>query len=171
MEIKVEETSQVEAVIKFNRPLSCHEIIELVGGAVAKCNRALRTERRNMPLFKRIFKSSDVYRFSFGTCRYFSHDGKSPMRRGGSYTLDPEFYPEARYEMRYLLNIVGLRNVHLYFNVIPGVAEENQFGTEMSENDTAQCITIKANMKSSLKWKKQQAKFLELLVPIIEKKI
>jgi hypothetical protein len=73
--------------------------------------------------------------------------------------------------MRYLLNIVGLRNVHLYFNVIPGVAEENQFGTEMSENDTAQCITIKANMKSSLKWKKQQAKFLELLVPIIEKKI
>ena len=136
-----------------------------------ECNGVLRKEWKSIPFLKRIFKFCDVYRFDYNPSRYCSYDGKAPMRRVGSRLLNPEFYPDAKYETRYLPGIIGLRDVRLYFNVIPGVAEENQFGTEMSENDTAQCITIKANMKSSLKWKKQQAKFLELLVPIIEKKI
>ena len=67
------------------------------------------------------------------------------------------------------MSIVGLRDVRLYFNVIPGIARENQFGTEMSEKDVVSCITIKANMKSNLHWKQEQAKFLRILVPIIEK--
>jgi hypothetical protein len=168
MEIKIDQTKQVEAIVRFNRPLSCYEIIELVGDAITKCNRALRKERKNMPFFKRIFKPCDVYRFDHDIRHYFSHDGIAPMQRERSYLLDPEFYPDAKYETRYLLSIIGLSNVYLYFNVIPGVARENQFGTEMLGTETVSCITIKANLKSSLKWKEKQAKFLELLVSIIE---
>jgi hypothetical protein len=91
------------------------------------------------------------------------------MKRGGSHLLNPEEYPDAKYETRYLLSIIGLRNAHLYFNVIPGSARERQFGTEISEKDAVCYITIKANLKSNLHWKQEQAKFLELLVPIIEK--
>ena len=168
MEIKIDQTKQVEAIVKFNRPLSCHEIIELIGDAITKCNRVLRKERKNMPFFKRLFKSSDVYRFDYDIRYYISYDGIAPMKRERSYLLNPEFYPDAKYETRYLLSIIGLSNVYLYFNVIPGVARENQFGTEMLGTETVSCITIKANLKSSLKWKEKQAKFLELLVSIIE---
>jgi hypothetical protein len=58
--------------------------------------------------------------------------------------------------------------MYLYFNVIPGIAAFSQFGTEMLDTEKVSCVTIKANMKSSLKWKKQQAEFLELLTSIIE---
>jgi hypothetical protein len=85
------------------------------------------------------------------------------------FTLNSEEFPDAKYETRYLLSIIGLRNAHLYFNVIPGSAREHQFGTEISEKDMVCYITIKANLKSNLHWKQEQAKFLELLVPIIEK--
>ncbi len=169
MEIKVEETSQVEAVVKFNRPLSCHEIIERVGKAIMECNGVLRKEWKSIPFPKRIFKFCDVYRFDYNPSRYCSYDGKAPMRRVGSRLLNPEFYPDAKYETRYLLGIIGLRDVRLYFNVIPGLAKEDQFGTLMSEEETVSCITIKANMSSNLRWKQEQAKFLELLVPIIER--
>jgi hypothetical protein len=169
MEIKIDQTKPVEAVVNFNRALSCREIIDLVGNAIVKYNRVLSKERKKLSFFKRLFTSSDVYRFDYDMRHYFSHDGKAPMRRGGFNLLDPEFYPDAKYETRYLLSIIGLRNAHLYFNVIPGAARERQFGTEISEKDQVYYITIKANLKSNLKWKKEQAKFLELLVPIIEK--
>ena len=169
MKIKIDQKKQVEAIVKFNKPLSCRAISVLVGDAVVECNRILSRERKKIPFLKRIFTSSDVYVFNSDMYHYFSHDGKAPMRRGGFNLLDSEFYPDAKYETRYLLSIVGLRNAHLYFNVIPGVARERQFGTEISEKDENFCITIKANLKSNLRWKQEQAKFLELLVPIIEK--
>ncbi len=169
MKIKVEETSQVEAVVKFNRPLSCREVIERVGNAIMECNGVLRKEWKSIPFLKRIFKFCDVYRFDYNPSRYCSYDGKAPMRRVGSRLLNPESYPDAKYETRYLLGIIGLRDVRLYFNVIPGLAKKDQFGTLMSEDETVSCITIKANMSSNLRWKQEQAKFLELLVPIIER--
>jgi len=169
MEIKIDQKKQVEAIVKFNKPLSCRTISVLVGDAVVECNRILSRERKKIPFLKRIFTSSDVYVFNSDMRHYFSFDGKHPMIRAGKYLLDPESYPEVKYETRYLLSIVGLRNAHLYFNVIPGVARERQFGTEISEKDEVFCITIKANLKSNLRWKQEQAKFLELLVPIIEK--
>ena len=168
MKIKIDQTKPVETVITFNRSLSCREIIELVGDAIVKYNRILSKERKKLPFFKRLFTPSDVYRFDYDMRHYFSHDGKSPMRRGGFNLLDSEFYPDAKYETRYLLSIIGLRNAYLYFNVIPGIARENQFGTEMLDTEKVSCVTIKANMKSNLKWKKQQAKFLELLTSTIE---
>ena len=169
MEIEIDQTKPVEAVVKFNRPLSCDEVSKLLGDAVVESNRILSKERKKIPFLKRIFISSDVYLFNVDIHHYFSHDGKSPMKRGGSYLLNPEEFPDAKYETRYLLSIIGLRNVHLYFNVIPGAARECQFGTEISEKDTVYYITIKANLKSNLRWKQEQAKFLGLLVPIIEK--
>lgn len=169
MEIKIDQTKPVEAVVKFNRPLSCDEISKLLGDAVVESNRILSKERKKIPFLKRIFVSSDVYFFNRDIHYYFSHDGKSPMKRGGSHLLNPEEFPDAKYETRYLLSIIGLRNAHLYFNVIPGAARERQFGTEISEKDQVYYITIKANLKSNLHWKQEQAKFLELLVPIIEK--
>lgn len=169
MEIKINQTKPVEAVVRFNRSLSCREIIGLVGNAIVKYNKILSKERKKLSFFKRLFTPSDVYRFDYDMRYYFSHDGKTPMRRGGFNLLDPEFYPDAKYETRYLLSIIGLRNAHLYFNVIPGIARDNQFGTEIAEKDEIFCITIKANMKSNLRWKQEQTRFLELLVPIIEK--
>ena len=169
MEIKVDQTKPVEAIVKFNSPLSHDEISNLLGKAVVECNRIFDSRRKSLPFLKRIFTSSDLYYFESNMRHYFSHDGASPMKRGGEHLLDPEFYPDAKYETRYLMSIIGLRNVHLYFNVIPGVAKKNQFGTEISEKDCVSCITIKANLKSNLHWKQEQAKFLELLVPIIER--
>ena len=145
MEIKIDQTKPVEAIVKFNRPLSCDEISKLLGDAVAESNRILSKERKKIPLLKRIFISSDVYFFNSDIHYYFSHDGKSPMKRGKLYLLNPEEFPDAKYEIRYLLSIIGLRNAHLYFNVIPGAAREHQFGTEISEKDTVCYITIKAN--------------------------
>lgn len=167
-EIKVTQERQVEAVVKFNKPLSYHEISDLVGHAVVECNRTLANERKKLSLFKRIFTCSDVYYFDHDMRHYFSHDGKAPMQRGGSHFLNPEFYPDAKYEIRYMMSITGLRDVRLYFNVIPGIAKKDQFGTEISEKDVVSYITIKANMKSNLHWKQEQAKFLKVLVPIIE---
>ena len=169
MEIKIDQTKQVEAIVKFNRSLSCNEISDLLGNAVVECNRILSRERKKIPFLKRIFTSSDVYLLNSDMHHYFSHDGKAPMKLGGPYLLNPEEFPDAKYETRYLLSIIGLRNAHLYFNVIPGSARERQFGTEISEKDAVCYITIKANLKSNLHWKQEQAKFLELLVPIIEK--
>ena len=169
MEIKVIPERQVEVIVRFNKPLSYHEISDLVGNAVVECNNILSEERKKIPFLKRIFISSDVYLFNSDMRHYFSHDGKTPMKRGGSYLLNSEEFPDAKYETRYMMSITGLRDVRLYFNVIPGVAKENQFGTEISEKDIVRCITIKANMKSNLHWKQEQARFLEILVPIIEK--
>ena len=169
MKIKIDQTKQVEAIVKFNRPLSCNEISKLLGDAVLESNRILSRERKKIPFLKRIFIPSDIYLLNRDMHHYFSHDGIVPMQRGGPYLLNSEEFPDAKYETRYLLSIIGLRNAHLYFNVIPGSAREHQFGTEISEKDMVCYITIKANLKSNLHWKQEQAKFLELLVPIIEK--
>ena len=167
MEVR-DKTKSVEAVVRFNKPLSYYEISSLVGNAVVECNRILAKERKKLSILKRIFTCSDVYYFEHDVHYYFSHDGRATQQRGLN-VLNSEFYPDAKYETRYLMSIIGTRDVRLYFNVIPGIAKENQFGTEMSEKDVVSCITIKANLKSNLHWKQEQAKFLELLVPIIEK--
>ena len=169
MKIKIDQTKPVEAVVKFSEPLFFEEISELIGNAVVECNRILAEERKKKSFFKRIFTPRDLYHFDYCVHYYFSHDGKAPMKLGGPYLLNPEEFPDVKYEVRYLMSIIGVRSMYLYFNVIPGIAKENQFGTEISENDTAVCVTIKANLKSNLRWKQNQAKFLELLVPIIEK--
>jgi hypothetical protein len=36
------------------------------------------------------------------------------------------------------------------------------------EDEQVSCITIKANLKSSMYWKKQQAEFLEVFIPIFK---
>ena len=51
---------------------------------------------------------------------------------------------------RYFISMVGIKNYYLYFNVIPGISKEYQFGTPISEKELVSCITIKANMKSSM---------------------
>lgn len=132
-----------------------------------ECNRAFAKEWKSIPFLKRIFKPYDVYHLYYRQLQYVSYDGKAPMRRVGFRPLNPESYPDAKYEMRYVLAILG-RNVHLYFNIIPGIAKEHQFGTIMSEKTIVSCITIKANAKSNIRWKQEQAKFLEILIPIIE---
>lgn len=169
MEIKIDRKKPIEAVVSFNKPLSYYEIIKLVRKAIIKCNGILRERWKKIPFFKRIFTSSDFYCFDYDMHYYFSHDGTSPMKRGGPYLLNPEEFPDVKYETRYLMSIIGLKDMRLYFNVIPGIAQEYQFGTEMSEYETVSCITIKANMKSNLHWKKRQAQFLSTLVPIIER--
>ena len=169
MEIKIDKTKPVEVLVNFTKPLSCYEISNLLGDAVVECNRIIEEEREKLPLFKRIFTSCDVYLFDRDEREYFSYDGKAPMRPCGHHVLDREMYPDVKYEWRSLMSIVSTKSMYLYFNVIPGIAKENQFGTEISENDTAVCVTIKANLKSNLRWKQEQAKFLELLVSIIEK--
>lgn len=169
MKIKIDQTKPVEAIVKFNEPLSYREIFYFMGASIVECNRILKMERKKIPFFKRIFRLSDIYRFEYDIRHYFSHDGKSPMKINSGYLLNPEFYPDAKYETKYMMSIIGLKNVHLYFDVIPGVAKEDQFGTEISEKDRIFCVTIKANLKSNLHWKQEQAKFLELLIPIIER--
>ena len=168
MEIKIDKTKPVEVLVNFTKPLSCYEISNLLGDAVVECNRIIEEEREKLPLFKRIFTSCDVYLFDRDEREYFSYDGKAPMRPCGHHVLDREMYPDVKYEWRSLMSIVSTKSMYLYFNVIPGLAKEDQFGTEMLDTEKVSCITIKANMKSSLKWKKQQAKFLELLTSTIE---
>ena len=108
MEIKIDQTKPVEAIVKFNRPLSCNEISDLLGNAVVECNRILSREREKIPFLKRIFIPSDIYLLNRDMHHYFSHDGKAPMKLGGPYLLNPEEYPDAKYETRYLLSIIGL---------------------------------------------------------------
>ena len=167
MEI-IDQTKPVEAVVKFSRPLFYYEITNLIDDALDECNEILIEKWENMPFFKRIFTTAELYHLYYDDYMYFSHDGKAPMRRG-KYPLDPEEFPDAKYEMRYLISIVGVKNIHLYFNVIPGIAQEHQFGTMIPEDELVECITIKANLKSKPYWKRRQAKFLEILVPIIER--
>jgi hypothetical protein len=165
---KIDQTKPVEVLVNFTEPLSCYEISSLLGDAVIECNKILEKERKKLPLIKRIFTPRDVYYFDRDERDYFSYDGKYPMIRCGRYRLNQEEYPGIKYEWRSLMSIVGTRSMYLYFNVIQGVAKENQFGTEMIDTETVSCVTIKANLKSSLKWKKEQAKFLELLVSVIK---
>ncbi len=165
---KIDQRKPVEVLVNFTKPLSCYEISSLLGDAVIECNRILEEERRKLPFIKRIFTSPDVYYFDRVEHDYFSYDGKAPMIRCGRYHLNRDEYPNVRYEWRSLMSITSTRSMYLYFNVIPGVAKENQFGTEMLDTETVSCVTIKANLKSSLKWKKEQAKFLELLVSVIK---
>jgi hypothetical protein len=167
MKIKIDQ-NPVEVFVNFAKPLSCDEISILLGDAIVECNRILEKERETIPLLKRIFTPCDVYLFDRDEREYFSCDGKAPMRPCGHYVLDREMYPDVKYEWRSLMSIVSTRSMYLYFNVIPGIAALNQFGTEMLNTEKVSCITIKANMKSSLKWKKQQAKFLGLLASTIE---
>jgi len=168
MEIKIDQTKPVEVLVNFAKPLSCDEISTLLGDAVVECNRILKEEMEKLPFFKKIFTPSYVYLFDRDEREYFSYDGKVPMRPCGHYILDREMYPDVKYEWRNLMSIVSTNSMYLYFNVIPGVAKEEQFGTEMLDTEKVSCITIKANMKSNLKWKKRQAKFLKLLTSIIE---
>lgn len=169
MKIKIDQTKQVEVCVNFNKPLSCNEISKLLGDAIAECNKILRERRKKLPFFKRMFTSIDVYFFDCDERDYFSYDGKAPMQRCGRYYLNREEYPDVKYERRKLMSIVSIKSMYLYFNVIPGIARGSQFGTEMLDTEVVSCITIKANMKSNFRWKKEQAKFLELLVPIIER--
>lgn len=169
MEIKIDPKKQVEAVIRFKKPRSFYEISDFITKSIEKSNRILAEKRKEIPFLRRIFTLSDKYSFKDVPCYYCSYDGKSPMIRAGSYFLDSEQYPDAKYETRHLMFIVGLRNAHLFFDVIPGIAEEDQFGTEMVDTEIVPSITIKANLESNLYWKKEQAKFLELFVPILEK--
>ena len=168
MKIKIDQTKPVEALVNFTKSLTCDEISNLLGDAVVECNKILAEEREELPFFKRIFTSRSVYFFDNDARLYFSHDGKAPMRPCGDYALNREEFPDVKYEWRSLMSIMSTKSMYLYFNVIPGLAKEDQFGTEMLDTEKVSCITIKANMKSSLKWKKQQAKFLELLASTIE---
>lgn len=167
MKIKIDQ-NPVEAFVNFAKPLSCDEISTLLGDAVVECNRILREERKKLPILKRLFASHGVYYFDRKQREYFSHDGKAPMRPCGRYYLNREEFPDVKYEWRSLMSIVSTRSMYLYFNVIPGIAAFSQFGTEMLDTEKVSCVTIKANLKSNLKWKKQQAEFLELLTSIIE---
>lgn len=166
--VKIDQTKPIEVLINFVDPLSCYEISSLLEDAVVECNRILEKERKKLPLIKRIFTSRDIYYFDRDERDYFSYDGRAPMIRCGHYHLNQEEYPNIKYECRSLMSIISTKSMYLYFNVIPGVAKENQFGTEMLDTETVSCVTIKANLKSGLKWKKEQAKFLELLVSVIK---
>ena len=168
MKIKIDQTKPIEVIVNFSRPLSCYEISNLLEDVIAESNRILEEERVKLPFIKRVFTSPNVYYFDRIERDYFSYDGKAPMIRCGRYHLNQEEYPNIKYEWRNLMSICSTKSRYLYFNVIPGIATLNQFGTEMLDTEKVSCVTIKANMKSSLKWKKQQAKFLELLTLIIE---
>ena len=164
------ETKQIESIIDFKEPLSCHEVIKLLEKAIKECNSIFGRDWQKMPFIKRIFTSPDVYHLYYDTHEYCSYDGKSPMKLcGGPYLLNKEEFPDAKYEIRYLISIFGDKDIHLYFNVIPGAAEEDQFGTMISEKELVSRITIKANLKSNPYWKRRQARFLETLVTIIER--
>ena len=113
--------------------------------------------------------SPDLYFVDNAYKYYYSYDGVSPMKLGRGGILDPEFYPDAKYETRYQLSIYGLGSMYLFFDVIPGIAKEGQFGTEIKENELVDTITIKANFKSNAYWQSQQSKFLKFFVPVLEK--
>jgi hypothetical protein len=161
-------TKQVEVVVNFKKPQVPQDIVTLLQKALTECNDILKGRWRKLSFFKRMLKPYDAYYLEDDVHQYCSYDGKSPMKRC-KHILNSEEYPEAKYEYRHLLSIYGTQDYRLYFNVIPGIAREDQFGTEMVDNEEFSCITIKANMKSELKWKRIQAEFLEMLVPIIER--
>lgn len=167
MEI-INQTKPIEAIVNFNRPLSYRAIIKLLGDAVVDVNKILEDKWKNLPILRKIVTLPDIYYLDYDMHQYCSYDGKSPMKPC-NYLLNSEEFPDAKYEHRYLISICGLRDYRLYFNVIPGVAEDNQFGTMIKENEYISCITIKANMKSERKWKCVQVKFLRMLIPIIER--
>lgn len=161
-------TKQVQAVIDFNRPLFHNQIRGLISKAIKECNNIFRERREALPFLRRIFAPHEIYHFNCEWYMFCSWDGKTPMKFC-KYSLYPEAYPDAKYENRYLMSIFGLRDCRLYFNVIPGIAAEDQFGTMIAEHESVRTITIKANMKSNHKWERIQAEFLEMFVPIVEK--
>lgn len=55
MEIKIEQTKQVEAIVKFNRPLSCYEIPDLVGNAAVECIGFLIDRKKDSILKKNLY--------------------------------------------------------------------------------------------------------------------
>ena len=160
-------TKQVQAIIDFNKPLFHNQIRDLMLDAIKKCNNIFRERREALPFLRRIFAPQEIYHFSCELHMFYSWDGKAPMK-SCKYILDPEAYPDAKYENRYLMSIFGLRDYRLYFNVIPGTAAEDQFGTMIAEHESVRIITIKANMKSNHKWERIQAEFLEMFVPIVK---
>lgn len=164
----VKNQTNPEAIVNFNRPLSCSEMIKLLGDSVVEGNKNLEDKWKKLPLLKKFVTLPDVYYLDYEMCHYCSHDGETPMKPC-KYLLNSEEFPDAKYEYRYLISICGLRDYRLYFNVIPGIAEENQFGTMIREHEKVSCITIKANMKSEPKWEYVQSEFLKMLVPIIER--
>ena len=162
------QTKSVEAVVNFNRPLSCNELVDLIDESLEEYNKLLRENWKKLPILKRIVKRCYKYNVHYYSRKFYSIDGMKQMKPAGPYQLDPEFYPDAKYENRYLVSIFG-NGKYLYFGVIPGVAEEEQYGTWIKEEDTVSCITIKANLKSNTYWKSIQSTFLQEIVPIIER--
>ncbi len=158
----------VQAVITFNKPLFHNQIRDLILEAIGECNNILRERREALPFLRRIFTPYNIYYFGCDWYMFCSYDGKAPMKLC-KYTLNSEEYPDAKYETKYLMCICGVRDYRLYFNIIPGIAKEDQFGTMISEHESVGSITIKSNMKSSPKWRRIQAEFLEMIVPIIER--
>ena len=166
--MEISETKQVQSIVRFDEALTPDRISSLINDALTEYNRLSMEEWNKKPLLIRWLTSPNVFLCDTAARTYFSFDGKSQMRLAGPYRLDPERYPEAKYEIRYLIGIVGKRSMYLFFNVIPGIAKEFQFGTLIPENRKVSCITIKANMKSSMYWKKQQVEFLGRFVPILK---
>lgn len=166
--MEINESKQVQSIVKFAKALKPEQISSLIDTALKEYNRLAIEEWSKKSLLVRWFTSPNLFHSEAKARNYISYDGKSPMRLAGIYELSPCDYPKAKYEVRYLISIFGVRDMHLYFNVIPGVARESQFGTFIPEHSQVSCITIKANMKSSMYWKKQQAKFLTVFVRILE---
>lgn len=162
------QTKSIETVVNFNRPLSCNELVDLIDDALEEYNKVAKKEWKKLPFLKRIFKRCYNYTVYCYSHEFYSIDGMIEMKPTGPYPLNPEFYPDAKYEDRYMIFIFG-NGKYLYFNVISGEAEESQFGTWIKEKDIIPCITIKANMKSSPYWERIQLKFLQEIVPIIER--
>lgn len=167
--IIVSETRQVRSIVQFKKPLFYNEISILLNKAIREYNEIVLKNYRDLPFFKRLVTDRDIYHVYDDHLTYGSYDGKAPMKLLVGWMYDAEDYPDAKYEEKCIINLIGIRSYMLYFNVIPGIATEDQFATEIGENEQVSCITIKANMKSNMKWKMQQKKFLETLTPIIER--
>jgi len=167
--IIVSETRQVRSIVQFKKPMFYNEILTLLNKATREYNEIVLKNYRDLPFFKRLVTDRDIYHVYDDLLTYGSYDGKAPMKLLVGWMYDPEDYPDAKYEERCIINLIGIRSYMLYFNVIPGIAKENQFSTEIGENEQVSCITIKANMKSNMKWKIQQKNFLEKFTPIVER--
>ena len=162
------QTKPVQAISVFKNPLSVLQIYAVISDALKVCNEQFVQDFSKQFFLKRWFSSPDLYFVDNTYKYYYSYDGVSPMRLGKGNVLDPEFYPDAKYETRYQLSIYGSRSMYLFFDVIPGIAKEGQFGTEIKENELVDMITIKANFKSNAYWQSQQSKFLKFFLPILE---
>ena len=167
--IIINEKKPVQCIVRFKKPLFYNEILSLLNKATSEYNAISEKNRKELRFFKRLVTRRDVYLVHCDHFTYGSYDGRVPMKRLAIGMYDPLDYPEAKYEKRYIIYLLGIRDIHLYFNIIPGFAKDDQFATEIGENESVSCITIKANIKSNMRWKLKQAKFLEKLVPIIEK--